>query len=385
MILGESKVMKHYRSIDGIKGLACVLVMLGHLYAAFFSENMVDKYHYDYNSVFLLKLFGSIVLNGKFWVCVFCTISGFLYSSDNLNHKWLHKKFLHRYINICTPIFFCLCLCGLIGGESLENYYAITGNKWLVDSFPHYVLSCPKILFDSFIGIPLLFKNGICGPLWSIPYFIYGAVLAVLFYSFLKTSKQKYVTICSIGLLLICICINNIFACYFLCFLIGSIIKYCEKSEGVKRLFSKGITNLVMIVLAVGLECGMPNKILRILIHNSNIELLNCFGLIGYSLAGGLLIMLSLYSSKIKKFFEIFSPLAKVSYAVYIFHFPIICSFGCWLYIHLIEVCSLPITLIITILMSVLVVILSSWLYEETIGKVLAIFIKKLDTFLIAD
>jgi peptidoglycan/LPS O-acetylase OafA/YrhL len=156
--------MKYYKQLDGIKGIACFAVMLGHMYGAFLSGN-VGEAHFDFDSNIILKIFNVLLLNGSFWVCVFCVISGFLYAGiEGLNQYSLHKKLLHRYVNLSLPVLICAMLIVALEKSGLfyhTEYYLLTGNQWLVESLPLTNTSVIKSIFDAIIDIPLLFGGGI--------------------------------------------------------------------------------------------------------------------------------------------------------------------------------------------------------------------------------
>ncbi len=120
--------------IDYLKIIACLMVLIGHYYNAFYS---FCNYSPSLNSniVFFFKNFPSPYLDGNFWVCVFCVLSGYLASRKEIRSvKTMIREFVLRYFRFIIPLTIinvCIYFIYLIIGFKSTEFSIIYSNNWL--------------------------------------------------------------------------------------------------------------------------------------------------------------------------------------------------------------------------------------------------------------
>lgn len=104
---------EHYHKywIDCLKLAACFLVFWGH-----FSEVFIYKNDCFANYEGFVRLIMKSVLNGNFWVAVFCIISGYCISSKRINtFTDLIRYYIKRYLRFVLPLFLTLFFVVFLG------------------------------------------------------------------------------------------------------------------------------------------------------------------------------------------------------------------------------------------------------------------------------
>ena len=109
----EKKIERNY-SIDGLKGIACVLIMVGH-----FAEIYVlaqDISAIDANIIHRFPSFLSILFTTSFWVRLFFVISGYLICKSRINNFYdVIRKSLLRFLRFYLPILAASIIILLMG------------------------------------------------------------------------------------------------------------------------------------------------------------------------------------------------------------------------------------------------------------------------------
>ncbi len=171
--------------LDGIKGLACLLIFLHHFMLTFFNasyygEEAVSMTATGIDTLLAYKPYG-VIINGNFWVCVFFVISGFLLSrqvfrltsSENTDIPGkISSMLLKRYPRLMLPAFFILFLdyfmLALLSACRL-NYTGRTNT-----------LSFLSLLKHSLITMWLTIDIDLLGHLWMMHLLLFGSYLAIL-------------------------------------------------------------------------------------------------------------------------------------------------------------------------------------------------------------
>lgn len=102
------------RWIEGLRAIACLCIFAHHFFSAFYPVTLYGTALADASpqALVLVQSPFSVVLNGNFWVCVFCMIAGFVAScpyflapkSEQALSRFSGSLIL-RYFRLCLPVF----------------------------------------------------------------------------------------------------------------------------------------------------------------------------------------------------------------------------------------------------------------------------------------
>ncbi|MBR3842683.1 MAG: acyltransferase [Christensenellaceae bacterium] len=368
---------KRQNYLDGLKAIACIGVFLTHFYGAFMNPQLSGTVMYLGSD--LLK----VLLDGDFQIGIFCVISGYLAAKSAIKTPAaLVKKSLGRYLRFSLPIFFICLVIFLI--EKMLGFYngeagRTLGNSWFAGyySTPHTVLD----LFTSpFFKLWFMADDSFSGPFWMLCYMLLGSLLTYLG-SFLMEKFPKIRLVIFLALTVLAFFIHYV---TFACLLgagIGWFIREVKNGKGLNYLFAA----LAMLILW--------------LVHSGHMQLLpkispeaylsGKFVLDGYFKAFyAALLLICLMGTKWIKLFLGLKPMAwlgRLSFGVYAFHWPVICSFAAVLFTALYGTMDYTAMYGILFAVSVLMTFGISWLFAKyvepvcsvTIGAVLKERLKK--------
>ena len=293
--------------ISGLKGFACLMVMLGHFLGVFnYAENFPD-------SIGIIdKILGSkfsFVVNESFWLYLFFIVSGYLLSRNPAKRiRELISKGIFRFFRLALPIFFAYLIIYIISltvGFHNSETIDLFSNEW----FQKAVYGGQYSLYDvlkSPVYVLVLGKCSLNSPYWVLKdmliasYIIY--ILGYLRYRFPK---------CAVLL---------DFACLAFALFggkVSSVISACVAGMLVLR-FEENIGELFSN-RAFAVSAISTSFLMYILSRRE----------ISYFFFASLIILLpktkvlnAIFSSKIADW------LGKISFGIYSFHWPLYCSVG---------------------------------------------------------
>lgn len=166
--------------LDGLKGLACLLVFVHHFLLSFFSaayfgaESHTRLHGYD---TYLASAPIGVFANGNFQVCIFLLIAAFLPAKRIMECRKedlqdvAGRMLLKRYPRLMIPVFSVCALNYVI--LFLVNRLGLNymGTELSYHGYSYFLHS----LYDLFL-VP---DTGLLGPLWSICYIFLGSVTAI--------------------------------------------------------------------------------------------------------------------------------------------------------------------------------------------------------------
>lgn len=88
--------------IDGLRGIACIIVFVHHFYLTF------GSICFGINELIKIRPFG-IIANGNYSVCLFLTISAYLQGTQIYKSNDIEKTrmiIFKRYFRLAFPVFF---------------------------------------------------------------------------------------------------------------------------------------------------------------------------------------------------------------------------------------------------------------------------------------
>lgn len=308
----------YFNNLNLFRGLAAFLVFIGHLRNVYFK----DYEHIGDNS-YLIDFFYFITSLGHAAVMIFFVISGFVITNlifKDLNSFSLIKYLIDRLIRLWTVLIPAI-IFSLIVYYYLANVFPeiIQGEyRNIINSGPsieNYKITLFQVIGNIFFLQGILVETlEINSPLWSLSYELWYYVLfPVILYNFriLKCeSNKKNLIYFFLFLILMLLFIPSKILLYFLIWLLGSLL-YFLKDIQIKYTKINIILSLFFFILTL-----FNFKINFFKLSNFSNDLIVSLGF-GYFL----FVTLKLKNT----FFElkIFNYLSKISYSLYLFHFPI--------------------------------------------------------------
>lgn len=310
----DEKEKNNYKvHITGIKGFACLMIMVCHFigiykYAQSFpiSIGIADK---------ILNSSMRILLDEGYWLYCFFVISGYLLSQKEIvTIRELLKRVFLRFLRFALPImfaYFVIYLLYLFVGFFNSETIDVFTNYWYQGyyhgdySIRDVILSPVKVIFQK---EPVLNE-----PYWCLKSMFVGSVLlyGILFVCSRIVKNVRIVYWITIVVAGICFLLNTI----IFALIVGFIVAWMEK-EG-RTIIKCQDFAFTMIILAFFIHI-MPEQFWKSFF----------FAIVIFFMPRTKLIC-NIMSSKVFEF------LGKISWGIYSFHWPIICSFGALIIINM--------------------------------------------------
>jgi peptidoglycan/LPS O-acetylase OafA/YrhL len=390
-MLAEKQKLQH---IEGIRGLAAIIVVLHHYTLAFYPAlnfGDISQAHIGNGSLELLMANTPInlIYNGGFAVCIFFILSGYVLSNSyhqTNNPKILIQYAIKRYFRLLVPVSASIIIAYVfikIGFMHNSNLGAVTKtNDWLSTAFDHDrgILAVIKNIFvDVFF-----FKDNQYNPvLWTMTYELIGSFL--IFSFLLLIHPFKYKMSLFIGLILVLFFTDNNF---YAAFILGVVLnKYVmqQQAEDNVMVIPKW---LLVLILFVGIYfCSYP---LAIDVNHTIYGFITFSFLLNYEfyhVLGSFIVMfVILHSEKLKTILsgKTMRYIGKISFSFYLLHFIILCSFSCYLFSLFYSKCHYNLAVLLACLCSLPLIGISAMFYYQCFDKsgiklsekVLRLFIK---------
>ncbi len=319
-------------SLEGIRGLAALMVIFDHLHLIFFVElDAIIRQYLDSHVPYLVSKAGQYLVSGihdgNFAVWVFWVMSAFVLSRKyfqlvkenrgEASAEYLTKSTLKRYPRLFIPILASVIFAYLLlaGGAMTNNqlYLSLgthTSNEWLptfYDFEPSLVQAIKSAAWDTFFEFDRdLTYNTV---LWTMEVEFFGSIFLFGFLSLLGSNKLRWMAYPTIFIVLFFRGTHWLNA-----FVIG--IALCDLYVN-SRVFTKlrrltGIwwfQILSSIVLLVLIGAPNYNEIFHLVVATTLV--IFALSLDGYA---------KFFSSRVPVY------LGKMSFSLYLIHIPILCS-----------------------------------------------------------
>lgn len=353
--------------LDGLKGIACILIFVHHFCLAFY-----PSIHYGINVA--TKMNGidisladsplSVIINGNFLVALFCVISGTVISIQIMgmsDKTKISEIIVKRYFRLIIPLVpigilvYLMLKFDLFSNIDAVNY---TNSPWLAQYYNHsigFIQTLKLIFIDTlFYGSDIL-----SNAYWMLSQLFYGTFLSIIL-SMISWKLNKHTWI--IYVIVASIFITN--QTLALAFIFGTLLAWLYKNKSI--IFNKYLGYILLIVgIFLG---GYPSGV----IPNNIYSFLNGETYITWHIIGSFLTIYGLWSSKlIQKILSmrIFKNLGSISYSIYLIHIPLLFSISTSIFISTINQIGYFYSTLISLVLSVVILILISYFYNKYIEK----------------
>lgn len=378
--------MKKLDYIDGLKGIGALMVFFCHFVFAFYyaayslTEDAVNTASGIEIAIGKTPL--NLIYSGNSAVCLFLVFSGFVLclsyfgTGDKQRLKtsaWKRYFRLMPMILISNTLIFALMSLGLYRNEEVA---VLTKSTVWFAGFNQFQPDFLQMLGESLAGCFLFGTNNYNGVLWTIPYLFSGALVVYLAAYLVGDNPFRYVVYAV--MLLVSLKTDVYFAGIFLGFAASDF--FCARKKGMELWQRFWLLPLGSFVLGVyllsypSIGSAMGGTIYGVLPP--------AFTTL-YHLAGAALTLAGVLGLPgLKRFFGArpFRFLGKVSYSLYLLHFPVIATFSCWLFLSLYGkmsygllvgldfICTLGLVLVFSALSERYLEPVSGWLIQKISG-----------------
>ena len=332
--------------ISSLKGFACFFVMIGH-YAGLikYSHALSERFSVF---VFLDKIRLDFIYDESFWLQLFFVASGYLLAMSSIrNIRGVMVKSLTRFLRLALPILIAnciiLCIYFLIGFKNSETSVLFL-NEWFQNAY------------STDLNLFLLLKSPIDTLLLSNCYFnstywvlrdMFFASLVIYAFLYVKDKINKDVLSMLIysAVLILSLLFSKII---FVCLLGVGLALY----EDIVHKFTNQRISICILIGSFLLYILLPNTYTTILVFLC-------------------LILLVPQINFINRFLNLkfFDYVGKISFGIYVFHWPIICSVGAKILLALSDIMGLGGALSIAVLVSVTLSLGLAVLFNKTAEK----------------
>ncbi len=327
--------------LEGIRGVGALIVFVCHFQIVFMPEFYTHLHwwlvpHMRLGLVKFLVNFVNLMIVGNMFLHIFWALSAYVifakFFKYNTQSSALLSNSVKRYIRLMIPcavsIFFSYIIfkAGLIYVRQIP-VQTLQQNLYLIPpSFLHALkTSVWSTLFD------YDYFSSYNGPLWTIQREFYGSVFCYALFGVIGKSNNRtwfYTIIFACVWVLKIYWLNSFLFGYLLCDIdfsdrkdnsalarfVQNLDYYLTKHQGV-------LLALFTVVYVAG----------RVVIYRNleRMDWVNC-------ILSFLLILISLRAKVISELmkFKVFTSLGKLSFGLYVLHWPILCSLSSWLYLR---------------------------------------------------
>lgn len=329
----------------------------------------------------------SVLLDSSLALYGFCILSGYLASFKRTSAQHLLPQLLARYLRFVVPFFFINLVAFILYytvGYPTAEASALLHNAWLATYYTH-APTIPELLRSTFT-----LDGDLNGPLWMMKYillgtciiYLYNAVeqklplrlfqfscLAVFVYSFFHLPEPNFFHVHLVLMGLILRKLDDALKAW--------LTQHEKDGHPLLRIFF-----LLLVLLPIVLDAGGLQRVLYPFFRThcpaiAPVFIWSAYWVMLFSFS---LIVGVMNCPPLQRALE-WAPLKRVApmnFAVYLVHFPLIASLSLHLYLRLVNRISYSKVFVILTVVSFAALFLTSWLYEQSIGKLQDKIVKKI-------
>ncbi len=354
--------MDKIKYLDGLRGLAALVVVLSHFAVVFFpalyTADVVETRFVSQLDLIIAGTPLNVIYNGNFAVCIFFILSGYVLTYKffrDKNPEALASGAFRRYFRLLIPVLFSNFLVFILMKLSLFHNAEVgilSKSTWWFSETWTFHPDFLGMLKESFYGVFIRDESNYNPVLWTMTYEFFGSflvfIVAAVFGSF-KHRKLIYFVLC----ILLC-------RTYYMAFIAGLILSDLT-FNGYLEFFESKIAKLILIGLFLGsYPAGMDvsKTIYRVFL----LDFLYINPMF-FHILGSVCIMLAILNSKkLQRFFStrILSFLGRISFPMYLVHLPLIGTFSCFLFLAFLKYFDYNTSFAFSFIISIPLIIVSS-------------------------
>lgn len=370
--------MKKLEYIDGLKGIGALMVYLCHFVFAFYyaAYSLLPEQAHTVSAieVTLGKTPLNLLYNGNAAVCLFLVFSGFVLclsyfrTHDRSRLAAGAKKRYFRLMPVILAVNILIFLLMSLGLYRNGEVAVLTKSQAWFAGFNQFEPDFLKMLYESLIGCFLRGSNDYNGVLWTIPYLFWGALVVYLAAFLAGENPLRYIAYAV--MLLVSLKTDIYFAGIFLGFVLCDF--FCTQEKLVKLYRRWKVVPVLVFLLGFyllsypSIGTDMTGTIYGILPPAYTVV---------YHMAGAFLLTAGVLGCQgLQNFFAArpFVYLGRISYSLYLLHFPVIATFSCWFFLGFQERLGYHLTVGLDFLLTTALVLFVSTLsqrYLEPLGR----------------
>lgn len=382
--MGTSSKRLYY--LDSLKYIFCLMIFWAHLAGVFWTLcDPRPALRPELERLFTYPL--SVLLDSSLALYGFCILSGYLASFKRTRAQHLLPQLLARYLRFVVPFFFINLVAFILYytvGYPTAEASALLHNAWLATYYTH-APTIPELLRAT-----VTLDGDLNGPLWMMKYillgtciiYLYNAVeqklpfrlfqftcLAVFVYSFFHLPEPNFFHVHLVLMGLILRKLDDALKAW--------LTQHEKDGHPLLRFFF-----LLLVLLPIALDAGGLQRVLYPFFraHCPSIAPMFIWNAYWVMLFSFSLIVGVMNCPPLQRALE-WAPLKRVApmnFAVYLVHFPLIASLSLHLYLRLVNRISYSKVFVILTVVSFAALFLTSWLYEQSIGKLQDKIVKKI-------
>ena len=375
-------LMRKVNWIYMVKGIACILIFIVH-YAAGINRNI-----FGLESVFSMRPFRFLTA-GSFAICIFLQVSAFLICerimrTDDLRE--VGKMCIRRYLRLFFPVLiaslFAYVLQETAGFHNIELGNMLE-NEW-IKSYYTEPLELGKVFYASLYKVLWQGNYEFDPPLWMLTTLFKGSYLAIIISLIVKYLKKWHGRLIVFLLLFVIYFMQNsmyisvVMGVAWSCISGTALFSRIKDSKMHKPLKCAAITIVAAVLTSLLGYCEEANKYLSIYLKESSYIIHERLFFWCTLLVFLILICLDMvfaWTGDLNAD-NPFVKLGGISMGVYLFHWPILCSFMSIVYIKYVFPQNSGIRIGLHFLTSLTVVILVSYVYGRYVERYIDKLIK---------
>jgi len=372
-------------ALEGMRGAACLSVFLCHFLFSFFpyltsnfSPNSQLPRAFAWEIIVSLPV-ATVFFNGNFGVAMFFAMSGYVltnryFQSNDL--QVLAYGAAKRYLRLGLPAAASILLAWLLlaAGWMFTEKAAVIGAAGWPMAFYKEPVSFGKMLADAAYGAAVFGRTELNSPLWTIQLEFIGSLLLFATYAFFGVRYCLVNFIFFVGAVLV-IFPNSLAQIHCLTIFTGSLLNYCcfKRYWGLPVGAALVVAGFVLGAYDYSFWFDWMRAAPVPMLGGPVVDLAQ-YDRYAFNAIGAVLVVAGLLSSgRMSRLFasDAFVLLGRLSFSIYLLHWPIICSiaFG-MMYLLKVELgWEYQIAALVSFGASLVVTLAISWLFEKYVDR----------------
>jgi peptidoglycan/LPS O-acetylase OafA/YrhL len=364
--------------LESLRGLAAAAVVFHHYSLLFYpaaSWGVIEAG--DSHNVLFERLFYGLpfgfMKSGTFAVVLFFVLSGFVLTRayfSNHNIQDLTKQAVKRYFRLLFPVLATVFLAYILMTNNLLRLNvtgSLTGSEWALDKW-NFVPSFLNALYDGVYGVFIDGEAKYNANLWTMKYEFFGSFLVFSVAALFGRHRNRAFIYAALVVIL--------WQSFYLPFIVGLVIADIFSTEnGIKkRIFALRPTTKLMLFVTGLVLASMPAQgdinqtfLFKSLVYPTTNPM--AVIILWHTIGSALLMIILLSSKKLQSAMNLrfFVFLGKISFSLYLLHMYVLATFSAVVFNRLYESIGFNFAVLVSGLLSVPVLILSSWIWHQII------------------